>query len=102
MRSIGLSLLMALVTTAGCATMRNTPAQDLAWERWQACDHFTNVRVERVDLDGRLVVWADANQVMPITKCVQEAAAGQGGRGAAAEPQALVLVKIFGCMGGPG
>jgi hypothetical protein len=33
MRSIVLGLLM-MATAAGCAAARNTPAQELAWERW--------------------------------------------------------------------
>jgi len=37
--AFGLVAMMA--ASAGCATMANTPAQDLAWERWRACDHFS-------------------------------------------------------------
>ena len=101
MRSIGLSLLMLVVTAAGCATLRNTPAQDLAWERWKACDHFAAMTLERIDLDGRLVVKGYEYEAAPFTACVREAAADQVRRGIAAEPQAAVLVKLYGCMGGP-
>ncbi len=55
----GLFLVMAGLT--GCATMGNSPAQELAWERWRACDRFSR----------------------------------------AAAPASLVLVKIYGCNGGP-
>lgn len=100
MRSIALSLLVMVgVTAAGCATVRNTPAQDLAWERWQTCDHFATVRLERIELDGRLIVTAYEHEAAPFAACVQKAA-GQGGREVAVGPQGLVLVKLFGCQGG--
>lgn len=101
MRSIVLSGLL-LVAAVGCATVRNTPAQDLAWERWQTCDHFATVRLERIELDGRLIVTGYEHEAAPFTSCIREAAASQGGRDAAASPQGLVLVKLFGCQGGPG
>lgn len=100
MRSIGLSLLMVAVIATGCATVRNTPTQDLAWERWRACDHFAAVTLERIDLDGRLVVTGYVSEAAPFTACVREAAADQVRRGIAASPQAAVLVKVYGCMGG--
>ncbi len=100
MRSIGLSLLMVTVIATGCATVRNTPAQGLAWERWKACDHFAAITLERIDLDGRLVVTGYTSEAAPFTACVREAAADQVRRGVAAGPQAPVLVKLFGCMGG--
>jgi hypothetical protein len=100
MRSIGLSLLMLVVMAAGCATVRNTPAQDLAWERWKTCDHFAALTLERIDLDGRLVVRGYEFEAAPFTACVREAAADQVRRGLAAEPQAAVLVRLYGCMGG--
>ena len=101
MRMIELGGLM-LVAAAGCATMRNTPAQDLAWERWQTCNHFATVRLERIELDGRLIVTGYEHEAAPFTGCVQQVAAGQSGGGVTAPPEALVLVKLFGCQGGPG
>ena len=100
MRSIGVSLLMLVVMAAGCATVRNTPAQDLAWERWKTCDHFATITLERIDLDGRLVVRGYESEAARFTACVREAAADQVRRGIAAGPQAAVLVKLYGCMGG--
>lgn len=99
MRSVVLGLLMVAVTGAGCASVRNTPAQDLAWERWQICDHFATVRLERIDTDGRLVVTAYEHEAAPFAACVEKVA-GRVGRDVAAGPQALVLVKLFGCQGG--
>ena len=100
MRSMVLGLLVMAVTATGCATLQNTPAQDVAWERWQTCNHFATINLERIDLDGRIVVTGYEHEVAPFTACVREAAAGRSGREAAAPPQALVLVKLFGCQGG--
>jgi TolA-binding protein len=98
MRSIALGLLM-MATAAGCAAARNTPAQELAWERWGACNRFSTITLERIDLDGRLVVNAYEVQGTRFSACVREAAADQVRRGAAPVPQAVVLVRIFGCQG---
>jgi hypothetical protein len=100
MRSIVLSLLMTGMTAAGCATARNTPAQDLGWERWSACDHFSTIALDRIELDGRLVVTGYEHEVAPFTACVREVAADQARRGAQAGPQSAVLVKLYGCQGG--
>jgi len=56
MRSIVLGLLV--MAAAGCAAARNTPGQELGWERWGACNHFSTIMLERIDLDGRLDVVA--------------------------------------------
>jgi len=99
MRSMfGLFAVMASVV--GCATVHNTPAQELSLERWRACDHFTTVALDRVDADGRLVVKGQQYEAAPFTACVQEAANDQVRRGTTAEPTATVLVKIYGCLGG--
>ncbi len=84
MRLIVLSLLMVAAIATGCATARNTPAQDLTWERWKARDHFSAVTLERVDLDGRLVVAGYVSEAAPFTACVREAATT---RFAVASPQ---------------
>ncbi len=99
MRSIVLSLMLA-TAAAGCAGARNTPAQDLAWERWGACNRFPTIAFERIELDGRLVVGAYEVDGAPFAACVREAADEQLRRGAAPVPQAVVLVKNYGCYGG--
>jgi hypothetical protein len=100
MRSIVLGLLV-MATAAGCAAAHNTPAQELAWERWGACNHFSTMTLDRIDLDGRLVVNGYQVDEARFTACVREAVAAQVRRGAAPLPQAVVLVRIFGCQGGP-
>lgn len=100
MRSIVLSLLLMVLSVTGCATVHNTPAQDSAWERWTACDHFATIALERIDVDGRLVVAGYPHEVAPFTACMREATADQTRRGVAAGPQPNLFVKLFGCMGG--
>ena len=99
MRSIVLSL-MLVAAVAGCAAARNTPAQDLAWERWGACNRFPTIAFERIELDGRLVVGAYEVDGAPFAACVRGAADEQIRRGAAPVPQAVVFVRNYGCQGG--
>jgi hypothetical protein len=99
MRSIVLSL-MLVAGVAGCAAARNTPAQELAWERWGACNHFSTITLDRIDLDGRLVVNGYQVDGARFSACVREAAADQVRRGLAPVPEAVVLVKIYGGQGG--
>ena len=101
MRSTALALLvLASTLMAGCAAVRNTPAQELSWERWKACDRFSTIALDRIDLDGRLVVTGHEHEAAPFTSCVRAAAADQRHRGVAPGPQAGVLVKLYGCQGG--
>ena len=100
MRLKPLMLLVMLGTAAGCATAGNTPAQELAWDRWQACQHFSKVSLNRIELDGRLVVTGYESDAAPFTACVREAAADQARRGVTPSPTAAVLVKPYECPGG--
>jgi hypothetical protein len=53
-------------------------------------------------MDGRLIVTGQAMEAAPFTACVRESAAAQARQGVVATaPASLVLVKIFGCQGGP-
>ena len=100
MRSTAFGLLMMAVAAAGCATAHDTPAQDLSWERWRACDHFATISLDRIDADGRLVVNGQQSEAAQFTACVHEAEAAQARRGVSAGPPAAVFVKLYGCMGG--
>ena len=101
-RSRVFGLMAVTAALAGCATMANTPAQNLAWERWRACDRFSTISLERIEPDGRLIVTGYETEAIAFTACVRETAAEQARRGVVAvEPTALVLVKIYGCNGGP-
>jgi hypothetical protein len=100
MRSTLHSLAVVAVLGSACATTGNTRAQDLAWERWRTCDHFSTIALDRIDLDGRLVVKGQQVEAGPFTACVAEAAADQVRRGVTDRPAAPLLVKLYGCMGG--
>jgi hypothetical protein len=53
-----LFVIAAAMLATGCGTMRNTPAQDLAYERVQKCQGVSsNVIFQRVESDGR--VWVE-------------------------------------------
>ena len=102
MRRIVLGLVLVTAASSGCATAGNTPAQDLAWERWRACDRFSTISLDRIELDGRLIVTGYESEAQAFTTCVRDTAAAQARHGvAAAGPASLVLVKLYGCNGGP-
>ena len=102
MRAVAVGFFLVMAASTGCATLGNSPAQELAWERWQACDRFSTISLERIEMDGRLIVTGQALEAAPFTACVRESAAAQVRQGVvAAAPASLVLVKIFGCQGGP-
>ena len=99
--SVALALLVTTSTAAGCSLVGNTPAQELSWERWKACDRFATIALDRIDTDGRLVVKGQVLEAAPFAACVRAVAADQARRGAATSPEAVVLVKLYGCIGGP-
>ena len=75
-------LLAVLMLLTGCGALANTPAQDLAWERWKQCDHFNNVILQRIELDGR--TWVETRNgnadLAPWQACMRKAAAEQTAR----------------------
>jgi len=67
----------------GCASGGNTPAQDLAWERWNRCkDKLPVARLEGagVSPDGQISFYP---RTAEIQLCLDEAAQEQATRGAA-------------------
>ena len=65
-----------------------------------ARNHFSTITLDRIDLDGRLVINGYEADGARFNACVREAAADQVRRGAAPVPQAVVFVKIYGRQGG--
>ena len=52
--------MIVVLLVVACSTVTNTPAQDEAWRRWEACSsqvHGSDIR--SVQLDGRIMFWAD-------------------------------------------
>ena len=83
LRVAPLVLPLALVlTVAGCASMSNTLAQDLAWERWQQCKHISGISLKEIQSDG--TIWVYYNQGLSAwQECDRQAAQEQGARRAA-------------------
>lgn len=51
------SLLGVVLILSGCAALKNTPAQDLAWARWKQCDRFPTVQLKEITPSGETWVW---------------------------------------------
>jgi hypothetical protein len=64
------------VLAAGCASLANTPAQDLAGSRWASCrTQVTGTELNRIQTDGRITFWSTgpgAGQAM--LECLRRAA----------------------------
>src|SRR5215475_11809800 len=59
-----------LLILAGCSSMQNTVAQDLAWERWQKCNHFRGITLKDIKPDGQIWVWrADGGEITAWREC---------------------------------
>lgn len=49
---------LILLLAAGCASLANTPAQELAWSRWAACHaQVAGSDLKTIQTDGRIVFW---------------------------------------------
>ncbi len=101
--NFALSVLMTgWALAAGCAS--STPAQELAWVRWKTCDHFATVRLDRIQLDGRIVATAAEYEAVPFTECVQRVAAEQVRQGLPVGPDSAAVMGLegIGVRGSPG
>jgi hypothetical protein len=72
------AMIVALLLVA-CSTVKNTPAQDEAWRRWEACSsQVPGSDLRNVQLDGRISFWANgAFQGRAMLDCL--ARAGKNG-----------------------
>jgi hypothetical protein len=64
--------------TAACASLQNTPAQELAWSRWSACrPQVAGVDIRTVQPDGRLSFWYEKmGDRQAMLECLQREARG--------------------------
>jgi hypothetical protein len=69
---MGTPVVLWLLTT-GCASLTNTPAQDVAWSRWTLCHaHVTGTEIRAVHLDGRVVFWYNGSaDRLAMLECLQ-------------------------------
>lgn len=73
---------LVIATTAlsllagGCASLANTPAQDLAWSRWNICHtQATGTEIRNVELDGRISFWHyGPGDRQAMLECLRQAA----------------------------
>jgi hypothetical protein len=76
---------VAGVLLGGCATVKNTPAQNLAHQRLAQCNRFTSVVLRSLALDGSMIVFtrgAGAVSEYPAWRgCMEEALAEQKKQG---------------------
>jgi len=93
------ALCIGTLWLTACAATQNTPAQALAWERWSACDHFATIRLDRIDLDGRIVATGAEYEVPAFTGCVRQVAAEQIQKGLAPPSAAALVTTIEGQKG---
>jgi hypothetical protein len=73
-------LLLAAAVGAGCEYVRDTPEQELANRRWRECaGGLHDVKLERVDVDGRIrFTYVALNERNRALECLDAAArAGQ-------------------------
>jgi hypothetical protein len=82
-----------LLLLAGCASMRNTLAQELAWERWQKCNHFRGITLKEIRTNGQIWVWvADGGEQTAWRECDRLARAEQARGVAASIPSSALAV----------
>ena len=62
---------IALVA-AGCTTGAQTFAQDLAYQRWQRCDTFATILLQRIHTDGRVIVAGRETEQDRFLRCMAE------------------------------
>jgi len=87
MKGRTLTLLLATALCAACAelpaSLKNTPAQELALERWRECNHFASVRLQEIRPDGQIWVnYGSSGDYAAWKQCDQEARARQRMAGA--------------------
>jgi len=84
--------LLASVLCVACAelpaSLRNTPAQELAFERWKECNHFATVRLKEIRPDGQIWVnYTSSGELARWQQCDRETRTRQkGSRPSASAP----------------
>ena len=86
------SMIVALLMVA-CSTVTNTPAQDEAWRRWEACrNQVPGSDIRNVQLDGQISFWANgAFQGRSMLDCLARA-----GKNGPALPEATYATRPSG------
>ena len=59
---------------AGCLTGAQTFEQDLAYQRWQRCNTFATIVLQRISTDGRVLVTGRETEQSQFLHCMAEQA----------------------------
>jgi len=62
----------ATVGAAGCMTGAQTFEQALAYQRWQRCDTYSTIVLQRIDADGRVIVAGRETEQFQFLACMAE------------------------------
>jgi len=64
-----------LVCAAGCAGLKNTPEQDLAYARWAACEPRSGLAdIDRVEPSGRIwFTYYMESERLKVVECLEKA-----------------------------
>ena len=73
MKATGVALCVLAILLGACATIANTPQQDLAYAQWAKCNSSFPVVLERVDLDGRITFWLSNGRSQEALQCLAAA-----------------------------
>ena len=81
---------IVVLLMVACSTVTNTPAQDEAWCRWEACSsQAPGSDIRSVQLDGRITFWANGIfQGRAMLDCL-----AQAGKGGPALPEATYATR---------
>ena len=79
-------LLAVTLFVAGCSSMGNTLAQDLAWQRWEKCKHFPTIKLKEIKTDGQIWVWTQYGPDLSAWKECERKAGEEQARGVAVSP----------------
>ncbi len=76
-----LAAFTATLWISGCASVTNTPAQDLAWGRWHQCSaRFPTALLRQIRPDGQISFsYRRATDLRGMNECLEQAAATQQG-----------------------
>ena len=82
--------MIVVLPMVACSTMTNTPAQDEAWRRWEACSsQVPGSDIRSVQFDGRIMFWANGTfQGWSMLDCLTRA-----GKDGSALPEAMYATR---------
>jgi hypothetical protein len=72
---------LAAVFLAACAATANTPAQELAYQRWRKCSDYPDITLKEIRPDGQIwVTYSGPSALRAWQDCIKAAAEADGGK----------------------